>query len=175
MTHTKERGLVQLKPPMGPTCPPPPVCIVNGGRWDTHFAPKCGDTHGAPKFCEIKFATERTDRELLGRPVARYSATFVFLWYKSQFCEIKFATERTDRELLGRLVARYSAVFLFYVVKVGDRPRGWSDPVSRFLILRNMPFSATEILDFLLPCFLLPGGGVYPEIEFVIEGSDRSL
>ena len=128
---------------------------------DTHFAPKCGDTHGAPKFCEIKFATERTDRELLGRPVARYSATFVFLWYKSQFCEIKFATERTDRELLGRLVARYSAVFLFYVVKVGDRPRGWSDPVSRFLILRNMPFSTTGILDFLLPCFLLPGGGVY--------------
>ena len=68
MAHTKERGLVQLKPPMGPTCPPPPVCIVNGGRWDTH---------GAPKFCEIKFATETTDRELLGRPVARYSAIFV--------------------------------------------------------------------------------------------------
>ena len=101
----------------------------------------------------------------LGHPVARYSATFVFLWYKSQFCEIKFATERTDRELLGRPVARYSAVFLFCVVKVGDRPRGWSDPVSRFLILRNMPFSATEIFDFLLPYFLLPGGVCPPEEE----------
>ena len=65
------------------------------------------------QFCEIKFATESTDRELLGRPVARYSAAFVFLWYKSQFCEIKFATERTDRELLGRPVARYSTVFVF--------------------------------------------------------------
>ena len=29
---------------------------------------------------KIKFATERTDRELLGRPVARYSAVFVFRW-----------------------------------------------------------------------------------------------
>ena len=66
-----------------------------------------------PKFGEIIFATETTDRELLGRPVARYSATFVFLWYKSQFCEIKFATESTDRELLGRPVARYSATFVF--------------------------------------------------------------
>ena len=32
LTHTKERGLVQLKPPMGPTCPPPPVCIV---KWSS--------------------------------------------------------------------------------------------------------------------------------------------
>ena len=30
------------------------------------------------QFSKIKFATERTDRELLGRPVARYSTVFVF-------------------------------------------------------------------------------------------------
>ena len=83
----------------------------------THFAPKCGDTHFKSKFCEIKFATESTDRELLGRPAARYWATFVFLWYKNQFFETKFATESTDRELLGRPVARYSATFVFLCYK----------------------------------------------------------
>ena len=30
------------------------------------------------QYSKIKFATERTDRELLGRPVARYSTVFVF-------------------------------------------------------------------------------------------------
>ena len=32
---------------------------------------------------KIKFATERTDRELLGRPVARYSAVFCFISEKN--------------------------------------------------------------------------------------------
>ena len=68
-----------------------------------------------------QFHAERTDRELLGRHVARYSAVFVFRWKVVEACrdayrwqKIKFATERTDRELLGRPVARYSAVFVFY-------------------------------------------------------------
>ena len=34
---------------------------------------------------KIKFATERTDRELLGRPVARHSAVFVFYLRKIIF------------------------------------------------------------------------------------------
>ena len=40
------------------------------------------------RFPKIKFATEWTDRELLGRPVARYSAVFVF--YCTQNVKIDF-------------------------------------------------------------------------------------
>ena len=65
-----------------------------------------------------QFHAERTDRELLGRPVARYSGVVVFHVVKSHadaFVEksAQFRAERTDRELLGRHVARYSAVFVF--------------------------------------------------------------
>ena len=65
-----------------------------------------------------QFHAERTDRELLGRPVARYSGVVVFLVVKSHADALieksaQFHAERTDREVLGRPVARYSAVFVF--------------------------------------------------------------
>ena len=73
-----------------------------------------------------QFHAERTDRELLGRPVARYSAVFLLRWKNVvescrdayRWWRTKFATERTDRELLGRPVARHSAVFVFGLINV---------------------------------------------------------
>ena len=61
-----------------------------------------------------QFHTERTDREILGRPVARYSGVVVSHVVKSHadaFIEksAQFHAERTDREVL----ARYSGLFLF--------------------------------------------------------------
>ena len=69
-----------------------------------------------------QFHAERTDRELLGRPVARYSGVVVFLVVKSHADALieksaQFHAERTDREVLGRPVARYSGVVVFHVVK----------------------------------------------------------
>ena len=65
-----------------------------------------------------QFHAERTDREVLGRPVARYSGVVVSHVVKSHadaFIEksAQFHAERTDGEVLGRPVARYSAVFVF--------------------------------------------------------------
>ena len=58
---------------------------------------------------ENKIATETSDRELLGRPVARYSASFVFQWKSN------FDTETSDGELLGYPVVR-SPSFLFLLL-----------------------------------------------------------
>ena len=68
----------------------------------------------------VQFPSERTDREPLGRPVARYSAVFVFYVVKKRkhrFSKIKFYAESFDRELLGRPVARYSTVFFVLLYK----------------------------------------------------------
>ena len=69
-----------------------------------------------------QFYAERTDRELLGRLVARYLAAVMFYAVKSHTDasigkSAQFHAERTDRELLGCPVARYSAVVVVYVVK----------------------------------------------------------
>ena len=45
---------------------------------------------------EIKFATETSDRELLGRPVARYSDVFVF----NNRRRSRVGTPTGDRKLL---------------------------------------------------------------------------
>ena len=69
-----------------------------------------------------QFHAERTDREVLGCPMARYSGVVVFHVVKSHadaFIEksAQFHAERTDRDVLGRPVARYSGVVVFHVVK----------------------------------------------------------
>ena len=95
----------------------------------------CGD---APRFMEIRFVIEPCRRELLGCPVARYSAAFVNRREFSDdaqkkllscfrlvvqnlvesyvdaptFMEIRFAIEPYRRELLVCPVARYSAAFV---------------------------------------------------------------
>ena len=69
-----------------------------------------------------QFHAERTDREPLGHPVARYSTVVAFHVVTSHADAIigrcmQFHAERTDREPLGRPVARYSAVVVLHVVK----------------------------------------------------------
>ena len=65
-----------------------------------------------------QFHAERTDRELLGCPVARYSGVVVFHVVRSHADAFigrrtQFHAERADRELLGRPVAWYSAASVF--------------------------------------------------------------
>ena len=82
-------------------------------------SPKCRLWHAdAFIWRPVQFPTERSDRELLERPVARYSAVVVFHVVKSHTDAFigksaQFHAERTDREPLGRPVARYSAVVVF--------------------------------------------------------------
>ena len=66
-----------------------------------------------------QFHAERTDREVLGRPVARYSGVVVSHVVKSHadaFIEksAQFHAEGNDREVLGRPVARDSPVLVFH-------------------------------------------------------------
>ena len=90
------------------------LCVLRADLVESHT-----DTFiGRP----TQFPTERTDRELLEHPAARYSAVLVLhvVEWHANACiggPAQFPTERTDREPLGRSVVRYSAALVFDVVK----------------------------------------------------------